>query len=141
MALCIGSSSSSSTSTHLLSIRSDANPKTPRMLFSLPLGRRASESHVARARRVSPRSKKSNLTTTPQKESEQQLKAPPFPEDAASSVDVVDGFVMPDLPGDKPDFWEGPQWNAFGVFVQYMWAFGIGFAVFFFPCSPYFLSC
>ncbi|KAL2920577.1 13S globulin seed storage protein 3 [Bienertia sinuspersici] len=40
-----------------------------------------------------------------------------------------DGFVLPELPGDKPDFWEGPQWDALGFFVQYMWAFGIVFAL------------
>lgn len=40
-----------------------------------------------------------------------------------------DGFEMPELPGDKPDFWEGPQWDGFGFFVQYLWAFGIVFAV------------
>ncbi|MFX6536233.1 hypothetical protein ABTG41_18555 [Acinetobacter baumannii] len=36
---------------------------------------------------------------------------------------------MPDLPGDKTDFWEGPQWDPLGFFVQYMWAFGIVFAL------------
>ena len=35
-------------------------------------------------------------------------------------------------------FWEGPQWDAFGFFVQYLWAFGIVFGVFFF-CFPSFL--
>ncbi|XP_020257119.1 uncharacterized protein LOC109833739, partial [Asparagus officinalis] len=36
---------------------------------------------------------------------------------------------MPKLEGLEPDFWEGPQWNAFGFFVQYMWAFGILFGL------------
>ena len=36
---------------------------------------------------------------------------------------------MPKLEGLEPDFWEGPQWNAFGFFVQYLWAFGILFGV------------
>ncbi|KAL1541720.1 hypothetical protein AAHA92_25908 [Salvia divinorum] len=49
------------------------------------------------------------------------------PDIGASAVD--DGFVMPDLPGDKPSFWEGPQWDGLGFFVQYMWAFGILFAL------------
>ncbi|KAL3512260.1 hypothetical protein ACH5RR_024977 [Cinchona calisaya] len=40
-----------------------------------------------------------------------------------------DGFVMPELPGEKPNFWEGPQWDAFGFFIQYLWAFGIVFAL------------
>lgn len=36
---------------------------------------------------------------------------------------------MPELPGLEPDFWEGPQWGAFGFFLQYLWAFGIVFAL------------
>ncbi|KAK9714001.1 hypothetical protein RND81_06G064600 [Saponaria officinalis] len=44
-------------------------------------------------------------------------------------VFVDDGFVVPELPGDKPDLWEGPQWDGVGFFVQYMWAFGVVFAV------------
>ncbi|KAL9375105.1 hypothetical protein Peur_031984 [Populus x canadensis] len=40
-----------------------------------------------------------------------------------------DGYFLPELPGDEPDFWEGPQWDGFGFFVQYMWAFGIVFAL------------
>ncbi|GAB4850620.1 hypothetical protein Ancab_029929 [Ancistrocladus abbreviatus] len=42
---------------------------------------------------------------------------------------VDDGFVMPELPGSEPDFWEGPKWDALGFFVQYLWAFGIVFAL------------
>ncbi|PIN11359.1 hypothetical protein CDL12_16042 [Handroanthus impetiginosus] len=49
--------------------------------------------------------------------------------DESTTVAVDDGFVMPELPGDKPDFWEGPQWDAFGFFIQYLWAFGIVFAL------------
>lgn len=33
------------------------------------------------------------------------------------------------LPGDEPDFWEGPQWNTVGFIMQYLWAFGIVFAL------------
>ncbi|XP_019168570.1 PREDICTED: uncharacterized protein LOC109164505 [Ipomoea nil] len=40
-----------------------------------------------------------------------------------------DAFVMPELPGKETDFWEGPQWDAFGFFLQYLWAFGIVFAL------------
>lgn len=46
---------------------------------------------------------------------------------AAAAADG--GYFLPELPGTKPDFWEGPQWDALGFFVQYMWAFGIVFAV------------
>ncbi|CAH9082651.1 unnamed protein product [Cuscuta europaea] len=48
-------------------------------------------------------------------------------ENSISSADDVPG--MPELPGREPDFWEGPQWDAFGFFIQYMWAFGIVFAL------------
>ncbi|KAK4374637.1 hypothetical protein RND71_005314 [Anisodus tanguticus] len=41
---------------------------------------------------------------------------------------IDDGFVMPQLPGLETDFWEGPQWDGFGFFVQYMWAFGVLFS-------------
>lgn len=41
-----------------------------------------------------------------------------------------DGKPMPVLPGDEPSFWEGEQWDGFGFFAQYMWAFGVLFAVF-----------
>ena len=34
-----------------------------------------------------------------------------------------------DLPGLEPDPFEGPQWDGLGFFVQYLWAFGILFAV------------
>ncbi|KAL7139422.1 hypothetical protein ABFS83_09G049500 [Erythranthe nasuta] len=46
-----------------------------------------------------------------------------------TSFAVDDGFVMPDLPGLEPNFWEGAQWDGLGFFVQYMWAFGIVFAL------------
>jgi hypothetical protein len=37
---------------------------------------------------------------------------------------------MPYLPDPKQvDFWEGPQWDLLGFFVQYMWAFGVFFSV------------
>ncbi|KAL8487990.1 hypothetical protein ACS0TY_024317 [Phlomoides rotata] len=49
--------------------------------------------------------------------------------EGSSAVAVDDGFVMPELPGAKPDFFEGPQWDAFGFFIQYMWAFGVLFAL------------
>ncbi|KAF3438551.1 hypothetical protein FNV43_RR21314 [Rhamnella rubrinervis] len=42
---------------------------------------------------------------------------------------VDDGYFLPELPGDKPDFWEGPQWDGLGFFVEYLWAFGIVFAL------------
>ncbi|KAF3534659.1 hypothetical protein DY000_02042433, partial [Brassica cretica] len=35
-----------------------------------------------------------------------------------------------DLPGLEPDPFEGSQWDGLGFFVQYLWAFGIVFALF-----------
>ncbi|XP_013594490.1 PREDICTED: uncharacterized protein LOC106302545, partial [Brassica oleracea var. oleracea] len=34
-----------------------------------------------------------------------------------------------DLPGLEPDPFEGSQWDGLGFFVQYLWAFGIVFAL------------
>lgn len=45
------------------------------------------------------------------------------------SGENFEGYVLPDLPGLEKDFWEGPEWDGFGFFIQYMWAFGIVFAV------------
>ncbi|VVA95205.1 unnamed protein product [Arabis nemorensis] len=38
-------------------------------------------------------------------------------------------FFIKDLPGLEPDPFEGPQWDGLGFFVQYLWAFGILFAL------------
>ncbi|CAA6658657.1 unnamed protein product [Spirodela intermedia] len=45
--------------------------------------------------------------------------------DGASSVSTP----IPDLPGLTTDFWEGSKWDTFGFIVQYLWAFGIVFAL------------
>ncbi|KAM7479714.1 hypothetical protein LguiA_027927 [Lonicera macranthoides] len=50
-------------------------------------------------------------------------------DETGAPTTVDDGYVLPELPGDEPDFWEGPQWDAFGFFIQYLWAFGIVFAL------------
>nr|KAJ0191094.1 hypothetical protein LSAT_V11C800447530 [Lactuca sativa] len=47
----------------------------------------------------------------------------------ATEVENFDGYVLPDLPGLEPDFWEGPQWDGFGFVIEYLWAFGIVFAM------------
>ncbi|PON94483.1 AT-rich interactive domain protein [Trema orientale] len=43
--------------------------------------------------------------------------------------DVDDGYFLPKLPGEEKDFWEGEQWDTLGVLVEYLWAFGIVFAL------------
>lgn len=52
---------------------------------------------------------------------------PPTSSDPATLLDdpPADDYVRPPLPGDEPDFWEGPQWDALGFIVQYLWAIGI----------------
>ncbi|GER38631.1 3'-phosphoinositide-dependent protein kinase 1 [Striga asiatica] len=73
----------------------------------------------------------SPFTTTKEEEEEKEgsLGEEVNGADEFGAAAVDDGFVVPELPGDKPDFWEGPQWDALGFFVQYMWAFGVVFAV------------
>lgn len=34
-------------------------------------------------------------------------------------------YVRPELPGEEPDFWEGPQFEILGFIIQYLWAIGI----------------
>ncbi|KAL9862090.1 hypothetical protein AtNW77_Chr1g0075441 [Arabidopsis thaliana] len=38
-------------------------------------------------------------------------------------------FAIKDLPGLEPDPFEGEKWDGLGFFVQYLWAFGILFAL------------
>ncbi|OWM65146.1 uncharacterized protein LOC116214879 [Punica granatum] len=103
--------------------------------------------HIASAKKLSSRTGKfdsrnrrtSTATEDEEKEEDQLPEASNIertgPENSAlesaasSRVEGSDGFVLPELPGDKPDFWEGPQWDALGFFVQYLWAFGIAFAL------------
>ncbi|KAK8489554.1 hypothetical protein V6N13_097288 [Hibiscus sabdariffa] len=47
----------------------------------------------------------------------------------SSSEVSADGKPFPDLPGLQPDPFEGPQWDVLGFLVQYLWAFGIVFAL------------
>ncbi|KAK9114898.1 hypothetical protein Syun_021695 [Stephania yunnanensis] len=80
---------------------------------------------ISRTGRFDSRNRRGGATTT--KEEEELLEAER--DFGVSAGEIDDGFVMPDLPGKDPNFWEGPQWNGLGFFVQYMWAFGIVFAV------------
>ncbi|PSR90129.1 MRNA export factor like [Actinidia chinensis var. chinensis] len=97
---------------------------------------------VKAAKKLTPRTgkfdsknRRSSSTTTKEEEKEEGGTVQFGPDaisDGIGAVDVSggdDGFVVSDLPGLKPDFWEGPQWDGLGFFVQYMWAFGIGFAL------------
>ncbi|XP_078430062.1 AT-rich interactive domain protein [Wolffia australiana] len=44
-------------------------------------------------------------------------------------TDGGSSMAMPELPGLTTDFWEGSKWETFGFVVQYLWAFGIVFAL------------
>jgi hypothetical protein len=108
---------------------------------ALLLGRRAAL-HVALARRtgVSSRTQR-RIEERGGKKRRGGVETPDADEDTASAWEGVEwegeplGFEvstepMPYLPDPKQvDFWEGPQWDLLGFFVQYMWAFGVFFSV------------
>ncbi|KAJ7969686.1 AT-rich interactive domain protein [Quillaja saponaria] len=103
--------------------------------FTIPLSGRTL--HIVSAKKFSPRTgrldnknRRGGITT---KEQEVEQRTAEI-EDGNNIENVVlvdgagEGYMLPELPGDKPDFWEGSKWDAFGFFVQYLWAFGIVFA-------------
>lgn len=103
---------------------------------SLSLGR---SSHITHARRgISSRTRRlekgrKGAVVSPEEEQEEvvgDVGEGAAVEDPGAYVSA-DGVPMPELPGVETDFWEGPQWNAFGFFIQYLWAFGIIFGVIF----------
>lgn len=51
----------------------------------------------------------------------------PLEEDYEGDFD--EEYDDPKLPGEEPDFWEGPKWETLGFIIRYMWAFGFLFAV------------
>ncbi|KAL3633062.1 hypothetical protein CASFOL_026046 [Castilleja foliolosa] len=81
----------------------------------------ATPKKLSRSGKFDSKNRRGNPGTTTTKDEEETT--------VAEEVFVDDGFVVPELPGDKPDFWEGPQFDGLGFFVQYMWAFGIVFAL------------
>ncbi|XP_059454089.1 uncharacterized protein LOC132184464 [Corylus avellana] len=107
-----------------------------------PLSTRTASLHVVSAKRFSSRtgrldSKDRRGTATTKDQEEKQLQRTAEDTSSIENVGFVadggaaadGGYFLPELPGTKPDFWEGPQWDALGFFVQYMWAFGIVFAL------------
>ncbi|KAJ4762683.1 AT-rich interactive domain protein [Rhynchospora pubera] len=78
----------------------------------------------SRTRRSDNRGKKGLVTTT-----EEEKGPNPQQNEELEILWEISKEPMPELPGQEPDFWEGPQWNAFGFVVQYLWAFGIVFAL------------
>ncbi|KAF3944940.1 hypothetical protein ACB098_04G079700 [Castanea mollissima] len=110
-----------------------------RHLLFPPSTRTTTTLHIVSAKKFSSRTgrldgnnRRGNTTTKDQDENKQRndLEDSKFNSIEGGAVAAAaDGYVLPELPGDKPDFWEGPQWDAFGFFVQYLWAFGIVFAL------------
>ena len=82
---------------------------------------------TSRSGRLDSKNRRGSATTKEERKEFRNFEGGEVSEGVVDEVD--DGFVLPKLPGDEPDFWEGPQWDALGFFVQYMWAFGIVFAV------------
>ncbi|XP_047329638.1 uncharacterized protein LOC124932963 [Impatiens glandulifera] len=79
------------------------------------------------------KNKRISTTTTNEDETEENKVIQKFGQIDTENL-VIDGsidygFVVPDLPGEQTDLWEGPQWDGLGFFVQYLWAFGILFAL------------
>ncbi|KAI8525998.1 hypothetical protein RHMOL_Rhmol13G0274300 [Rhododendron molle] len=91
---------------------------------------RASKKWSPRTGKLDGRTRRSSSTTIKEEEEEEERRT--VQNGAEGSVDASgadDGYFLPELPGLEKDFWEGPEWDGFGFFVQYMWAFGIGFAL------------
>ncbi|OVA05002.1 hypothetical protein BVC80_1211g69 [Macleaya cordata] len=114
-------------------------PNNPSSASFFSSSSRRRSSHITGAKKFSSRTgrfdsknKKTGggLSTTIEEE-EEVLEKERSEKDAGEEVvnGVDDGYFLPELPGDKPDFWEGPRWDALGFFIQYQWAFGIVFAL------------
>ncbi|GMN69608.1 hypothetical protein TIFTF001_038655 [Ficus carica] len=109
----------------------------------LPLSKRtalqvvSAKKFSSRSGRLDGKNRRTSSTTTRDQDSDRdqaQKRAAEIKragDDARSAAvdDVDDGYFLPKLPGDEPDLWEGEQWDALGFFVEYMWAFGIVFAL------------
>lgn len=117
--------------THILNPSSPSWSHHPRTLpFTVSASPKKISSSSRTGRFDSKNRRTSPVTTKEQEETVEGKGASEIAgNDESTIVAVDDGFVMPELPGDKPNFWEGPQWDGLGFFVQYMWAFGIVFAV------------
>ncbi|XP_061370959.1 uncharacterized protein LOC133313579 [Gastrolobium bilobum] len=104
-------------------------PYTPLSHLTLPSSSSSTGTrrnlHLVSAKKFSSRSGRNRRGTTTT--TDQELQRTAEIEDSVDDAD--DGYFLPKLPGDETDFWEGTQWDALGFFVQYMWAFGVVFAL------------
>ncbi|EEF29721.1 uncharacterized protein LOC8268651 [Ricinus communis] len=85
----------------------------------------------ARTGRFDSKNKRSSITTKDQDDNTDDNEEVNADISSSSSVDVEDNYydILSKLPKDETEFWEGPQWDALGFFLQYLWAFGIVFAL------------
>ncbi|XVE58760.1 hypothetical protein DITRI_Ditri04bG0195100 [Diplodiscus trichospermus] len=112
-------------------------PISPRTLHLTSAAKKFSP----RTGRFDSKNRRSTLTTKEQDEEQEQQRTPEIAQEnvvvgvgidnvgGSSSEVSADGKPFPELPGLQSDFWEGPQFDALGFFVQYLWAFGIVFAL------------
>ncbi|XP_008240280.1 PREDICTED: uncharacterized protein LOC103338801 [Prunus mume] len=114
--------------TNLSSQRHFLFPLSPRRTLHVVSAKR----FTSRTGRSDGKNKRGTTTTRDQEQDPLRLERTAEIEniDGGVSVDNVDdGYFLPKLPGDEPDFWEGEKWDFLGFFVEYLWAFGIGFAL------------
>ncbi|GLT48915.1 hypothetical protein SLA2020_225040 [Shorea laevis] len=116
---------------HLLPRCGALFPSSPRTLHIT-----AAKKFSSRIGRFDSKNRRKALTTKEQEDDQDQEQRPDDKiENVAIGVNfdasaaAADGSTLPELPGLEPDFWEGPQWDVLGFFVQYLWAFGIVFAL------------
>ncbi|MED6160602.1 hypothetical protein PIB30_052915 [Stylosanthes scabra] len=108
-------------------------PHHPHLTFritpAVTLTKRCSRSlHVVSAtKKFSPRSGKGRRGSTTTKD--QDLDEDPQPTGEIEAVTPEEDKFLRSLPGLEKDFWEGPQWDWLGFFVEYLWAFSIVFAL------------
>ncbi|MCL7049019.1 hypothetical protein MKW94_023722 [Papaver nudicaule] len=142
MALCInngGTICNTTTTTTTSQTHLSFRPQT--IILSNPSKR---SSHVTNAKKLSSRtgrfdSKNKKTTgggggtssTTTIEQVDEVIEKERSERDLADGVvnGVDDGYFLPELPGDKPDPFEGSQWDGLGFFLQYQWAFGVVFAL------------
>ncbi|WCJ21975.1 hypothetical protein M5689_004085 [Euphorbia peplus] len=107
-------------------------PHHPQIIF--PVSTRRSSVHFkVSAKKLSPAGKfdgglkrRSSTKTKEKEEDEEGLRMNGI--ESGSKSGVVNPVVA-NLPGIETDFWEGEKWDAFGFFMQYLWAFGVVFAL------------
>lgn len=129
------SSSTSHPYTNLSSQRHVLFPLSPRRTLHVVSAKR----FTSRTGRSDGKNKRGTTTTRDQEQDPLRLERTAEIENVGDGVavdNVDDGYFLPKLPGDEPDFWEGEKWDFLGFFVEYLWAFGIGFAVCLYFLSP-----